>query len=205
MELTTLSSGLFNSNTYILSDQNECAIIDCGVQCEKILKVIEEKGFQVRYIILTHGHVDHIIHVEPLKEATGAALCLHEQELSLYSDPQKNCYALLGYEHDGKFTTPERLLKHGDKLPLGNLFLDIIHTPGHSPGSISILCGKILFSGDTLFSLSVGRTDLFGGSAQKLTESIKNRLYSLEGDIQVYPGHGPSTTIAYERENNPYV
>ncbi len=189
----------------MLSDQNECAIIDCGVKAENVLDVIKEKALKVRYIILTHGHVDHIINVNDLKQATGAELCLHEEELPLYSDPEKNGYALFGFENEVKPSLPDRLLKHGDKLPLGNLTLEIIHTPGHSPGSVSILCDSLLFSGDTLFHRSVGRTDLFGGSSKRLVNSIQNRLYTLYGDVKVYPGHGPSTTIAYERENNPYV
>lgn len=205
MELKILSKGIFDSRCYLLSDQKECAIIDCGVKTENVIQEIEEKGLKVRYIILTHGHVDHIFHALDIKEATGAELCLHEEELPLYSDPQNNGYALFGFKSEIRPTVPDRLLKHGDKLPLGNLTLEIIHTPGHSPGSISILCDKLLFSGDTLFHRSVGRTDLFGGSSAKLADSIQNRLYTLDGDVRVFPGHGLSTTIADERENNPYV
>ncbi len=205
MELKILSKGLFDSKCYILSDQKECAIIDCGVKAENVLDVIEEKGLKARYIILTHGHVDHIFHAHDLREATGAELCLHEEELPLYSDPEKNGYALFGFENEVKPPLTDCLLKHGDKLRLGNLTLEIIHTPGHSPGSVSILCDNLLFSGDTLFHRSVGRTDLWGGSSERLVDSIQNRLFTLDGDVKVYPGHGPSTTIAYERENNPYV
>ncbi len=205
MKLKVLSKGLFDSKCYILSDQNECAIIDCGVKIEDVMSVIAEDDLKARYIILTHGHVDHIFYAQGLREATGAALCIHEEELPVLMDPEKNGSALFGYQSEVKPAMPDHLLKHGDKLPLGNLTLDIIHTPGHSPGSISILCENLLFSGDTLFYRSVGRTDLFGGSAGELSDAIENRLYILDGDTKVYPGHGQSTTIAYERENNPYV
>lgn len=205
MELIIVPHGLFDSNCYILADQDECAIIDCGVRSEEITRVLAENGLKARYILLTHGHVDHIHHVAEIQEATGAELCLHEEELSLYSDFDKNGYRLFRFKQEGQLPQPQRLLKHGDKLVLGSGELKIIHTPGHSPGGISILWGNKLFTGDTLFAQAVGRTDFYGGSGQRLVDSIKNRLYSLDGDIIVYPGHGPSTTIAFERENNPYV
>lgn len=205
MELTTLSNGIFGSNTYILANNNECAIIDCGVAPDEILDVLQKKNLKTRYVILTHGHFDHIFHADSLIQATGALLCIHEEELSLYNDNDKNGYSLFSFNRDLKLPTPDCLLKHGDKLPLGDATLEIIHTPGHSPGSIAILCDKMLITGDTLFAMGVGRTDLYGGSSKKLVESIQNRLYSLDGDTKVFPGHGASTTIGYERENNPYV
>jgi glyoxylase-like metal-dependent hydrolase (beta-lactamase superfamily II) len=205
MEIITLSNGVFDSNTYIVYDQNQCAVIDCGVKPETIFKAIRDKNLKVRYIILTHGHVDHVFHADSIKKATGAPLFLHEDEYELYSDSGKNGYDLFGFRDQCCLPDPDKLLKHGDRLPLGSGLLEIIHTPGHTPGSISILCGKILISGDTLFAGSVGRSDLYGGSSKKLVDSVKNRLFTLDGAITVYPGHGPSTTISFERENNPYV
>lgn len=205
MELTILSNGVFGSNTYIVESRNECAIIDCGNRTKDVLKILREKDLKAKYIILTHGHIDHILYAGEIKNETGALLCLHEDELQLYSDPLINGYDLFGFEIELLHFPPDQLLKDGDKLPLGDIELEIIHTPGHSPGGISILCDKMLFTGDTLFQASIGRTDLYGGSAYKLANSIKNRLYTLAGDVAVYPGHGPSTTIAFERENNPYV
>ncbi len=205
MEIQVLPAGIFDSNTYILSEQGECAVIDCGADPERILKTVADNKLKVRYIILTHGHADHIFHVGTLKNATGATLCIHQQEQLLYSDSQKNGFETFGFSNQTELPDPDRLLKHGDKLPLGNSSLEIIHTPGHSPGSISVLAGNMLFSGDTLFARSVGRTDLYGGSGKSLTDSVRNRLFVLDGDTVVYPGHGPSTTIGFERENNPYV
>lgn len=205
MELMKFSNGLLDSNSYMISDRGECAIIDCGVEPGAILKAIEKNGLKTKYIILTHGHVDHSYYAKALKEATGAPVCLHRQDLPLYSDPRKNCCALFGFGTDVRFPVPDRLLEHGELLPVSDISLEIIHTPGHTPGSVSILCDKLLFSGDTLFLMSAGRTDFYGGNSRKIMESVKNLLKSLDGDTKVYPGHGPATTIEYERENNPYA
>ena len=205
MEPIILTNGIFGSNTYIIESNNQCAIIDCGNKPENIKRIIENRGFEPKYIILTHGHADHIFYAGRLKETTYALVCLHKSELPVYSDNDNNGYNLFGFNTDIAKPYPDLLLNHGDSLPLGEVNLEIIHTPGHSPGGICILCEDMLFSGDTLFQLSVGRTDLFGGSQKQLIESIKTRLYTLDGAVKVYPGHGMPTTIDYERENNPYV
>jgi hydroxyacylglutathione hydrolase len=205
MELTVLSNGVFGSNTYIVSAGNDCAIIDCGNRPKDVLKVLKEKDLKARYIILTHGHVDHILYAGEIKNETDGLICIHNDDVQLYSNPVLNGYDMFGFNIDLLHFPPDYQLKDGDKLPLGGSVLEIIHTPGHTPGGISILCDKMLFTGDTLFQLSIGRTDLFGGSLKQLAESIKNKLFTLEDDTVVYPGHGPSTTIGFERKNNPYV
>jgi len=205
MEFKVFSNGIFDSHSYVLYDNGECAVIDCGVNSVDIMNFINENSLKTRYIILTHGHIDHIFYVEKLKRKTGAVLCVHEDEAEMYLDPAKNGMKLFGVKRPVGLPEPDMLLRHGSRLPLGNSSLEIIHTPGHSPGSICILCENNLFSGDTLFALSVGRTDFYGGSSKKLTESIRERLYPLDDNVKVWPGHGTSTTIGYERENNPYV
>lgn len=205
MELTTLSNGVFGSNTYIIENQKNCAVIDCGNRPKDILRVIKDKNLTVKYIILTHGHIDHILYAGELKNETGALLCIHHDDLSLYSDSTVNGYDLFGFNIDVLKLPPDYFIKDGDKLPLGDSLLEIIHTPGHSPGGVCVLFGNMLFTGDTLFQLSIGRTDLFGGSLQKLMESVKTRLFTLDDAVVVYPGHGPSTNIGFEKENNPYV
>jgi hydroxyacylglutathione hydrolase len=166
---------------------------------------LKEKDLKARYIILTHGHVDHILYAGEIKNETDGLICIHNDDVQLYSNPVLNGYDMFGFNIDLLHFPPDYQLKDGDKLPLGGSVLEIIHTPGHTPGGISILCDKMLFTGDTLFQLSIGRTDLFGGSLKQLAESIKNKLFTLEDDTVVYPGHGPSTTIGFERKNNPYV
>jgi len=205
MEPIILANGIFGSNTYIIESKKQCAIIDCGNKPENIKRIIDSRGLEAKYIILTHGHADHIFYVGRIKDATGAPVCLHKDELAVYSDADKNGYNLFGFITGIENPYPDRLLNHGDKLPLGDVNLEIIHTPGHTPGGICVLCEDILFSGDTLFQLSVGRTDLFGGSQKQLEESIRTRLYTLDGSVKVYPGHGMPTTIDYEKRNNPYV
>jgi hydroxyacylglutathione hydrolase len=205
MEPIILTNGIFGSNTYIVESNNQCAIIDCGNKPQDIKRIIDSKDLEPKYIILTHGHADHIFYAGRIKDATGALICLHKDELPIYSDADKNGYNLFGFNTNIDNPYPDCLLNHGDKLPLGDVDLKIIHTPGHSPGGICVLCEDMLFSGDTLFELSVGRTDLFGGSQKQLVESIKSQLYTLDGSIKVYPGHGMPTTIDYERGNNPYV
>ncbi len=207
MALYVLPYGIFESNTYIISDDSSkaCVVIDCGVEPEKILDMVGRNGLSVKYIILTHGHFDHIYHVKNLKEKTGAQVCVHEDELNLYRNPMLNGSRMFGAGRDLETVEPDILLKDGQKLQAGNLTLEIIHTPGHSPGSICILTDGMLFSGDTLFHLSIGRTDFPGGDPEAMETSLHNKLLTLDESIVVYPGHGPKTTIGYEKENNPYA
>ena len=207
MALYVLPYGIFESNTYIISDDSSkaCVVIDCGVEPEKILDMVGRNGLSVKYIILTHGHFDHIYHVKNLKEKTGAQVCIHEAELNLYQNPMLNGSRMFGAGRDVETVAPDILLKDGQKLQAGDMTLEIIHTPGHSPGSICILCDGMLFSGDTLFQLSIGRTDFPGGNPEAMEASLHNKLFTLDENIVVYPGHGPKTTIGYEKENNPYA
>jgi len=204
MALYVISNGVFGSNTYILSDGKDCAVIDCGVDSRRVMDVVTKNGLNVKYIILTHGHFDHIYHLNSLKEKTGARLCIHEDERELYLNPMLNGTRMFGTGEEIVTPEPDILLKDGQKLQVGNLTLEIIHTPGHSPGSICILSGNMLFSGDTLFAMSIGRTDFAGGNARAMYESLK-KLFRLGDAIEVYPGHGPKTTIGFEKENNPYA
>ncbi len=205
MKLDIMPNGLFSSNVYLVSEGKECVVIDCGVKTRDIVRKLQEEGLTVKYILLTHGHVDHIFHAAALREATGAPLCLHEAELELYRDADKNGYSYFGMKRPLNPPEPDILLKDNQTLRLGDEDIQIIHTPGHSPGCICIKIGSWLFTGDTLFAMSVGRTDLYGGNGQMLEASIQNRLYTLDGSLTVYPGHGQATSIAYEKENNPYV
>jgi len=207
------------SNTYILGDKGEGIVIDPGASHEEILDVVNNQKLKLKYIILTHAHIDHILSMDKLRELTGAKVLVHENDNSLLGDPYGNGSYLFGLNN--VFANGDVLLKDGDVLTCGDIKLVIIHTPGHTPGSICIKAEKeklaagesepccnispIIFTGDTLFKMTVGRTDLGKGDYDELMHSLKEKLMTLDDDIIVYPGHGTSTTIGYERKNNPFI
>ena len=203
MFLKCLKVGQLETNCYILYDKptNKAAVIDPGFDAQRIASTLDEIRCKAEYIILTHAHFDHITAAHELIEKTGAKLAVFETELSLLNDPSHFRRV------DGssfKPFTPEILLHDGDILKLGTLNLTVMHTPGHTQGSCSIICEDSIFSGDTLFKEEVGRTDLVTGSYSAIINSV-NRLAALDGDYKVYPGHGDSSTLSHERKFNPYL
>ena len=203
MILRCLSTGMFDSNTYILGDNGEGAVIDAGASADEICSAIGELNLTIKYIILTHGHIDHICSTDELRDATGAEVLIHEDDAIFLSKPEYNLSSLVGRVKP--FKSADVLLKDTDILKLGNLDLKIIHTPGHTPGSICVKSGNIIFTGDTLFKMSIGRVDLPKGSYTGIMDSLNGRLMRLDDDTAVYPGHGEDTTIGFERKFNPYV
>lgn len=195
-----LEVGMIETNCYILADEKTRAgiIIDPGDESAVILETVADNCIDVKYIIMTHGHWDHISALPEVKEKTKADILIHKNDENCLKDSTKNLSYVFGV------STPEmkadRLLDDGDEIILGDKIIKVIHTPGHTQGGICLLCDKFLFSGDTLFSGAIGRTDLPGGNQNQLVESIKKSLLDLDGNIKVYPGHGPSTTIARELE-----
>ncbi len=189
LTIQTLLVGVLGTNCYLVSDpeSREMLVIDPGAEAERILAAIRAGGVKVAAIVNTHGHWDHIGANGEVKEATGAPLLIHEADAGITSPPA------------------DRLLHGEEELPLGRFKLRVIHTPGHSPGSICLYLPGVLFSGDTLFAESVGRTDLPGGSLSQLVSSIREKLFVLPDETVVHPGHGPSTTVGEERSLNPYV
>ena len=202
-----LAVGPVAANCYIIGDEksNEGAIIDPGGDPEKILHAVKETGLDIRYILATHGHFDHNAAMKRLKEELDAEFLLHEEDLSFVRRSKKSAEQW-GINID-QVPDPDGYIKEDDILKLGLLELKIIHTPGHSPGGISIYVESesALFSGDTLFLGSVGRTDFDGGSMEILVTSIKEKLYSLPDSTVVYTGHGPQTTIGDEKMQNMFV
>lgn len=198
-----LPTGMLASNCYLVGDSGEGAVIDPGADSRDILKMVEEAGVKVKYIILTHVHLDHICSVDRVREKTGAKVAVHEADAAALLDSRTNGSTLFGL--DNTFGKADILLKDGDILELGGLKLEIIHTPGHTPGGICIKAGNSVFTGDTLFRMSIGRTDLGNGDYDDIMVSLKDRLMKLDDDTVVYPGHGASSTIGYERKHNPYV
>jgi len=204
MIIKTLAVGPLEANCYIVADgeNKEAFVVDPGDEPDRIADVIEDMGLKVKYIVLTHAHFDHVGAVPDIKKETGAPVAVHEDELPLY-DSIKDQAAFWGYEAE-PLPPPDALLKEGAELKIGSLSFKVLHTPGHSPGGICLFGNGIIFTGDTLFQGSVGRTDFYGGDMEKLKSSFK-RLLSLPPSTRVFPGHGPSTTIEIELKENLFV
>lgn len=215
MIIKSALAGMLDSNCYIIEDGGEAAVIDPGADHGEIMRALGEHGLTLKYIIYTHGHIDHVCEGDMLRSLTGARVVAHEDEAPLLEDPLLNGSALFWTAR--KMGSADITVKDGDVLKLGNTELEIIHTPGHTPGGICVLIrsagdggrtGKhstnCVFTGDTLFRLSIGRTDLGAGDSRVLMASL-DRLMELDDDVVVYPGHGPATTIGFERENNPWL
>ena len=203
-----LPVGWLQCNCSIVGDESsgEAVVIDPGDEIERVEEILTRHNLKVKYIIVTHAHIDHIGGLEKLKRATGAAAMMHEADFPMYRD-LGGLASLLGVPPPGVVDV-DQFLKEGDKLRWGAMALEVLHTPGHSPGSLSLhLPGQHgrIFSGDTLFSGSIGRTDLWGGSYRQILKSIRDSLLPFPDETPVYPGHGPATTIGEERSDNPFL
>lgn len=205
MTSETVVVGALETNCYLLfcDETRECAVIDPGAEPEKILSSLSALHLTPVVLLNTHGHVDHIGANADIKEKYDVPLAIHAADLRiLEAGPLMELGLLLAARPS---PAPDRLIENGDIIKVGRGSLRVIHTPGHSPGSVSFLGEGILFSGDTLFCGGVGRTDLPGGSMKVLESSIRERIFSLPENTLVLPGHGPMTTVAEERESNPFI
>ncbi|RQD70671.1 MAG: MBL fold metallo-hydrolase [Tindallia sp. MSAO_Bac2] len=199
-----LITGPMQVNTYLVADKEtgECIVIDPGGNAQAILNLVEEKNWQVKKIVLTHGHGDHIGALVQLKELTQVPVAIHHEDAHMIEDGQRNFTAMMGTAVE---ITADELLNDGDEIKLGESVIKIIHTPGHTQGGICLLADDMLFSGDTLFMQSIGRTDLEGGNLFQLLGSIKKKLLVLSETVRVFPGHGPETNIKMEKMSNPHL
>ncbi len=200
--------GMLACNCSILGDEvtGEAVVIDPGDEVERVQETLARRKLHAKYIVATHAHIDHVGGIEKLKRATGAAVLMHEADLPLYHNVGMQA-EWLGVAPPG-IVDVDQFLKEGDKLSWGAHALEVLHTPGHSPGSLCLhLQGSEhrVFSGDTLFQGSIGRTDLWGGSFEKILRSIASRLLIFPDETPVFPGHGEPTTIGEERAHNPFL
>ncbi len=203
-----LPVGILQCNCSVVGDEasGEAVVIDPGDDIERVQEILAKHRLKTKYIVATHAHIDHVGGIQKLQQATGATVLIHEADLPLYDNMAIQA-AWVGIPVPGVVKV-DQFLKEGDVLRWGSLALEVLHTPGHSPGSLSLhLPGshRRIFSGDTLFQGSIGRTDLWGGNYRQILSSIKNTLLSFPDATPVFPGHGAPTTIGEEREYNPFL
>ena len=207
MRITNLPSGALQVNTYLAVDEktNEGFIVDPGGYNKVLTKEVRDNDVNIKYIILTHGHSDHICGVNEHKaEFPDAKIVAYKDEEAMLENPNLNQSPGFGVPYS---TKADILVSDGDELKVGDVTLKFIHTPGHTEGGMCIYVkeAKALFSGDTLFRQSLGRTDFPGGSYKEIMDSIRKKLFLLPDDTNVFPGHMGTTSIGFEKENNPFV
>lgn len=206
MKIVNIPTGMLQANTYLVCDEISRLgfIVDLGGYSRELKNIIEKNDIQIQYIVLTHGHGDHIGGVqEHLKDFPDAKVVCSRAEEKMLMDPELNEAHHFGPEKVS--FKPDILVDDEDTLTVGNMTMKFIMTPGHTEGGMCILVDDVLFSGDTLFCRSIGRTDLAGGDFRTLMDSIKKKLFLLPDETQVLPGHMGPTTIGFEKENNPFV
>lgn len=204
MKIEKLVEPNFGENVYVLIDDNtkKCAVVDPGGIESQILNYIKNNGLQLEYILLTHGHGDHIGAVKSIKTKTNAKIVAHSEEKELLLDKKKNLSYMMhcgAQEFDADIYVNDK-----EKLELGELKLTFLHTPGHTKGCMCIRVNDDMFTGDTLFAGSIGRTDLYSGDHKQIEKSL-NKLSRYENNVKIHPGHGPSSTLGIEKSTNPYM
>ncbi len=201
MEITLFHTSELATDTYVAINGDRAFVVDPGGSADEIMRFVESHGAKVEAVLLTHGHYDHIFGVAPLQEQ-GALVIMHKDDVHLVKS-----FKNLAFWFNKKVPpfTPDITLSGGETLNVAGLDVKVLHTPGHTAGGVCYVVGDCIFSGDTLFELSYGRTDFYTGSFAQLKNSIVNKLFRLEGDYKVYPGHNNATTLDFERKNNPIL
>lgn len=205
MVIHKLTLGIFGVNNFLVhsADSSKAILIDACEDSQSILNKISELNLELVYLINTHGHGDHIAGNAEIIRQTGAQLMIHPLDEPYLTDPQLNLSTFMGIEL--KSPPPDRLLEEGDTVELDDIQLKVLHTPGHTPGNITLVSGDVAFVGDVIFRESIGRTDFPGSSHQQLIETIRTKIYTLPDNTILYNGHGPETTVRHEKKYNPFV
>ena len=205
LNIQKLVTGSFEANQYIVwtEGETECLVIDPGEDSPALETRIESLGLTPVQIVLTHGHFDHIAGVRRMKEKFGGTICIHSLDGLMLVDARENLSAYFGFKVEQP--AADRFLEEGDTVAAGSTVFKVIHPPGHSPGGICLIGESVVFTGDTLFCESVGRTDFPKADGEALIKAIKQKLLTLPDDMRVYPGHGPVTTIGHERQANIFI
>ena len=203
MEIKVFVEGPVDANNYLIIDEKskEAVLIDCSSGRQEFINSIKNSGVNLKYILLTHGHFDHILGVDKFKDVFGTDAYIAKEDIEQVELTPKFMPILAGME-SVEIKSIHNYLKDGDIIKVGDIEIKAIATPGHTPGGMSYLIGDKLFSGDTLFHRSIGRCDFPGGSLDTIIKSIKEKLFTLPDDTEVFPGHGEKTTIAYEKKYN---
>lgn len=204
MILKQIIAGPFEANNYLIIDENtkKAVLIDCSGSIDKVKQELDAHNATLEKVLLTHAHIDHIAGCYEAQQKLGVKIFINEEDLFLVQNLKQQLQMFgLPPTQEPKI---DGFIKDGDIIEIGSLKIKVIHTKGHSKGGSCFLVKDKLFSGDTLFLGSVGRTDLPGGNYQELEDSITKKIFTLDGDLTIYPGHGPSTTLEREKEHNPF-
>ena len=205
MKIIAMEVGLIGTNCYLVinEEQKTGVVIDPGGDAEQILEKIRQKGIAIEAIFLTHGHSDHIMAVDEVREATGAKVYISEADAGMLTKASSNLSIYMGAGREFKAT--DEFLVDGETITAAGLKFQVVATPGHTKGGVCLVCGDTVFCGDTIFSESIGRTDSPGGSYSQILHSIKTKIMVLPDEMKLLPGHGPATTIGWERRRNPFL
>ena len=207
MRINRLVVGPVSTNCYIVINENtkEALIIDPGEGAKKIIEKIKEEGLSTKAILLTHGHFDHMMAVNELVQEFRVEVYIGEKEVELLKDPMQNCSGSMICQP--YIVRADKMLRDKDVLEIAGFTIEVLYTPGHTIGGVCYCFREdnVLFSGDTIFQASVGRSDLPTGNGRQLEESIREKIFTLPDDMQIFPGHGDSTIVSYEKKYNPYV
>ncbi|NOX38807.1 MAG: MBL fold metallo-hydrolase [Calditrichaeota bacterium] len=205
MEIFKFTLGFFGVNNYLIksSQSNRAILIDAAEDVTPILRKIRELQLQLVYLINTHGHGDHIAGNSAIIQETGAQLLIHALDAPYLTDPNLNLSMMLGIHLESP--PPDAYLNEGDVLEIDDIRLNVLHTPGHTPGHISLVAEGVAFVGDVIFRESIGRTDFPQSSHYQLLETIRTKIYTLPDETVLYNGHGPETTVGHEKKYNPFV